>query len=161
MKIQNKSKMIISFSLFIAVTFFLASHLQEKKERVIYKRPLSAKTQQNVNFMTVDETADLYCGILLMPKSMVPALEQFAQSKLAKDINIVPAKIEWNNGCMTAIAQETILVYDNGQTDPLTGKDIQLKSWQTENFADKENKKINAALLYYFLANASKNQIQY
>jgi hypothetical protein len=161
MKIQNKSKMIISLSLFIAVTFFLASHLQEKKEPVVFKRPLSAKVQQNVNSMTVDETADLYCGILLMPKSMVPALEQFTQSKLAKDINILPAKIEWNNGYMTAVPQETILVSDNSQTDPPTGKDIQLKSWQTENFTDKENKKLNAALLYYFLANASKNQIQY
>ena len=161
MKVQNKSKMIISLCLLIAITLFLVSQLQEKSEPVVYKRPLSVKGGLNVNSMTVDEMSDLYCGILLMPKSMLPKLEQISRYGFAEDIKILPAKMEWNNGCMVAVADDRSTAENGGHLDQALGKDIPFSDEDPENFAERDKKKFNPALLYYFLANASKSQINY
>lgn len=161
MKVQNKSKMIISLCLLIAITLFLVSQLQEKSEPVVYKRSLSVKGGLNVNSMTVDEMSDLYCGILLMPKSMLPKLEQISRYGFAEDIKVLPAKIEWNNGCMVAVADDRSTAENGGRLDQALGKDIPFSDEDPENFAERDKKKFNPALLYYFLANASKSQINY
>ena len=156
MKIQNKSKIIIGVCLFIAVTFFMISPLREKKEPVIFKRPPITKASNNVNSMTVDEVSDLYCGIVLMPKSMEPSIERFSNSKLAQDIKILPARIEWNDGCMVAIPKETVIAYDNPEAQETQGKNIHSKNSQAEKIAESETEKFNPALFYLFIANASK-----
>lgn len=161
MKIRNKSKMIISVCLCIAVTFFMVFHLREKKEPVVFKRPLINAAQNNVNSMTVDEVSDLYCGIVLMPKSMVPTIEQFSKHKFAKDIKILPAKIAWDNGCMVAIPQKTVFAYANPEVSDTKGKDIQVENSQPDKIAGADIKKLNPALFYLFLANTSKSEINY
>ncbi len=161
MKIQNKYKMIISLCLLIATAFFLDSHLREKSQPVVYKRPVSVSKGLNVNSMTLDDVSELYCGILLMPKSMVPRLEQISRYRFSEDIKILPAKIEWDNGCMVAIAEENPTLQHEANPDHADGKDVQVKDAELEDFAAKDMKKFNAALLYYFLANASKSQINY
>ena len=161
MKIQNKSKMIVSLCLLIAITLFLVSHLREKSEPVVYKRPLTVNGGLNVNSMTVDEMSDLYCGILLMPKSMVPKLEKISQYRFAEDIKILPAKIEWNDGCMVAVADDGSKSENGVDLDQADGKDVRLIDGQPENFAGRDKKKFNPALLYFFIANASKSQINY
>jgi len=160
-KIQNKSKMIISLCLLIALSLFLVSHLQEKNEPVVYKRPLSASRGLNVNSMTVNEVSDLYCGILLMPKSMLPKLEKISQYRFAEDIKILPAKIEWNDGCMVAVAEDSTIAENGADLDQADGKDVRLIDGQPENFAGRDKQKFNPALLYFFIANASKSQINY
>jgi hypothetical protein len=161
MEIQSKSKMIISLCLLIAITLFLVSHFQEKSEPVVYKRPLTVNGGLNVNSMTADEMSDLYCGILLMPKSMLPKLEQISRYGFAEDIKILPAKMEWNNGCMVAVADDRTTAENEGHLDQALGKDIPLSDEDPVNFAERDKKKFNPALLYYFLANASKSQINY
>jgi hypothetical protein len=153
--------MIISLCLLIAITLFLVSQLQEKSEPVVYKRPLSVNGDLNVNSMTADEMSDLYCGILLMPKSMLPKLEQISRYGFAEDIKILPAKMEWNNGCMVAVADDRTTAENEGHLDQALGKDIPLSDEDPVNFAERDKKKFNPALLYYFLANASKSQINY
>ncbi len=161
MKIQNKYKMIISLCVFIGIAFFLDSHLREKSEPVVYRRPLPVNKSLNVNSMTADEVSDLYCGILLMPKSMEPKLKQISRYRFAEDIKILPAKIEWDNGCMVAIAKDNSTPQNETHPDQADGKDVQAKDAGPEKIAEKDLKKLNAALLYYFLANASKSQIDY
>jgi hypothetical protein len=161
MKIQEKSKMIISICIFFAVILFMVFHLKEKKEPVVFKQPPIAETQNNVNSMTADEVSDLYCGIVLMPKSMLSTIEQLSKHKLAKDIKILPARIEWENGCMVAIPEETVFAYDNPEVDDTRSKDIQDKNSQPEKNVGADIKKLHPALFYLFLANASKSQINY
>jgi len=136
-------------------------HLREKKEPVVFKRPQINAAQNNVNSMTVDEVSDLYCGIVLMPKSKVPTMEQFSKHKFAKDIKILPAKIKWDNGCMVAIPQKPVLAYDNPEVNDTLGKDVQVNNSQPDKIAGAENKKLNLALFYLFLTNASKSEINY
>jgi hypothetical protein len=136
-------------------------HLREKKEPVVFKRPQINAAQNNVYSMTVDEVSDLYCGIVLMPKSMVPTVEQFSKHKFAEDIKILPAKIKWDNGCMVAIPQKSVLAYDNPEVSDTKGKDIQVKNSQPDQIAGAENKKLNPALFYLFSTNTSKSEINY
>ncbi len=161
MKIKNKSKMIIAASLLIAVTLFIVFHFKEKKEPVKFSLPLSVESQSNVKSMTVDKASDLYCRIVLMPKSMVPPIEEFPKPKLANNIKILPAKIERNNECMLAIPQQTAFVNDNAEMSGTNGKNLQFKPELPEEFAGAEIKKIHPALFYLFLANVSKGQINY
>jgi hypothetical protein len=161
MKIQKKSKMIIGICIFIGAILFMVFHLKEKKEPVVFKRPPIAEAQNNVNSMTADELSDLYCGIVLMPKSMVSTIEQLSKHKLAKDIKLLPARIEWDNGCMVAIPEETVFAYDNAEVDDTRSKDLQFIPELPEEFAGAEIKKIHPALFYLFLANVSKSQINY
>ena len=161
MKIQSKYKMIISLCLLIAIAFFLISHLRGRSQPVVYKRPLSVNSGLNVNSMTSDEASELYCGILLMPKSMEPKLRQLSRYRFAQDIKILPAKIEWDNGCMVAIAKDNSKPQNQTHPDQADGKDVQVKDAGPEKIAEKDLKKLNTALLYYFLANASKSQINY
>jgi hypothetical protein len=161
LKINNKSKTIIVASLLIAVTLFIVFHLKEKKESVEFSQPLSVETQNNVKSMTVDDASDLYCRIVLIPKSMVPTIEEFPQHKSANNIKTLPARIEWNNGCMIAIPQQTIFANDNAELSGTSGKDFQFESELPEEFADEEINKIHPALFYLFLSNVSKSQINY
>ena len=161
MKIQNKYKMIISLCVFIGIAFFLDSHLREKSEPAVYRRPLAVNKSVNVKSMTAEEVSDLYCGILLMPKSMEPKLKQISRYRFAEDIKILAAEIEWNNGCMVAVAKDNSTPQNEPHPDQAEGKDVQAKDADQENFAERDLKKLNAALLYYFLANASKSQINY
>ena len=160
-EIPNKSKMIISICLLIALSLFLVSGLSEKNDPVVYKRALTATESLNVNSMTVDDMSDLYCGILLMPKSMLPKLEQISRYGFAEDIKILPATIEWNEGCMVAVADDPAKADNADYFNQDPGKDILSADENPENFAGKDKKKFNPALLYYFLANASKSQINY
>jgi hypothetical protein len=161
MKIQNKSKMIISLCLLIALTLFLISNLPEKSDPVVYKRPAMDSGGLNVNSMTVDQMSDLYCGILLMPKSMLPKLEQISRYGFAEDIKILPATIEWKKGCMVAVADDHATADNADLFDRSPGNDILSAEQNPENFAERDKRKFNPALLYYFLANASKSQINY
>jgi len=96
-----------------------------------------------------------------MPKSKVPTMEQFSKHKFAKDIKILPAKIKWDNGCMVAIPQRAVFAYDNPEVSETKGKEIQVKNSQPDKISGAENKKLNLALFYLFLTNASKSEINY
>ena len=161
MKIQNKSKIIISLCLLTALSLLLYSNLQGKNDPVVYKRPATASGGLNVNSMTVDEMSNLYCGILLMPKTMLPKLEQLSRYGFAEDIKILPASIEWNEGCMVAVADDRDTADSADLFGRAPGKDILSAEHNPENIAERDKKKFNPALLYYFLANASKSQIDY
>ena len=45
----------------------------------------------------------MVAAIIIMPKSYLPALKRFSQSKMARDIKILRARIEFQDGNMTAV----------------------------------------------------------
>ncbi|MGD8524305.1 MAG: hypothetical protein PVF56_24365 [Desulfobacterales bacterium] len=112
--------------------------------------------------MTFYEESDIYCGILLMPKSMLPTLKRFSNYDIAKKIKIMPANIEWDDGQMLVIPKEAILKDINQKIDNMGTEDGSVKNLHPrEKNAEANNKKLDPALLYFFLANASKNKIKY
>ncbi len=161
MKILNKYKTILYLSLLIAITAVLVFQLKEKNTPIIYRHPRAAEAQKHVNSMTFYEESDIYCGILLMPKSMLPTLKQFSNYDIAKKIKILPATIEWEDGQMLVVPKEEILKDINDKIDNIRNEDGNVKNSPHEEFTAANIKKLNPALLYFFLANASKNKINY
>ena len=162
MKLRNKHTSIIGLSILIGSVGVLILQLKENNTPIIYKRPPTVQAQKHVNSMTFYEESDIYCGILLMPKSMLPALKRFSSYDIAKKIKIMPANIEWDDGQMLVIPKEAILKDINQKIGTMDTEDGRMKNMppQAKN-AGANNKKLNPALLYFFLANASKNKIQY
>ena len=50
-------------------------------------------------------SANDYCAILTMPRTLVPFLERLKRNKLASDVVITPATIRQENGQITAVAK--------------------------------------------------------
>ena len=162
MKFRNKYKTIIGLSMLIGSVGVLIFQLKEKNTPIIYKRPPTVQAQNHVNSMTFYEESDIYCGILLMPKSMLPTLKRFSNYDIAKKIKIMPANIEWEDGQMLVIPKEAILKEINQKIGNMDTEDGRMKNMPTpEKNAEANNKNLNPALLYFFLANASKNKIKY
>jgi hypothetical protein len=154
--------MIFGLSILVAFVGIMGFQLMEKHTPIIYKRPPAVQTQMHVNSMTFYEESDIYCGILLMPKSMLPTLKRFSNYDIAKKIKIMPAIIEWNDGQMLVIPKESILKDINLKIDNMDTEEGSVKNMPPqEKNAEANNKKLNPALLYFFLANASKNKIKY
>ena len=162
MKFGNKYKTIIGLSILIGSVGVLILQLKENNTPIIYKRPPTVQAQKHVNSMTFYEESDIYCGILLMPKSMLPTLKRFSNYDIAKKIKIMPANIEWEDGQMLVIPKEAILKEINQKIGNMDTEDDRKKNMPTqEKNAEANNKKLNPALLYFFLANSSKNKIKY
>ena len=146
----------------IAIDGVLILQLMEKNTPIIYKRPPTVQAQKHVNSMTFYEESDIYCGILLMPKSMLPTLKRFSNYDIAKKIKIMPANIEWDDGQMLVIPKEAILKYINQKIENMGTEDGSVKNLPPqEKNAEINNKNLSPALLYFFLADASKNKIKY
>jgi hypothetical protein len=162
MKFGNKYNAIIGLSILIGSACVLFFQLKEKNNPIIYKRPHTVQAQKHVNSMTFYEESDIYCGILLMPKSMLPTLKRFSNYDIARKIKIMPANIEWDDGQMLVIPKEAILKEINQKIVNMDTEDGSVKNLPLqEKNAEVNVKKLDPALLYFFLANASKNKIKY
>ncbi len=59
---------------------------------------------------------DLAYAIVVMPKSYLPALKRFARSPMARDLKILPARIEWIGGQLKAFPKQPVSRTENPQT---------------------------------------------
>ena len=100
---------IILLGLLVGVGFYLEFKANEK-DPISRPRKISAsKSSGTIHSLDTRKMNDLYCAILLMPKSHLPMLQQFAKHKLAKDIKIIPAKIDWHEDEMIVLPRKSIL----------------------------------------------------
>jgi hypothetical protein len=51
---------------------------------------------------------DMVAAIIIMPKSYLPALKRFSQSKMAKNIKILRAQVAMQDDKMTAVHQSSL-----------------------------------------------------
>lgn len=100
---------------------------------------------------TASNASGEYCAILTMPKSYIPFLERLKRKKI-KDVVITPARIENDNGRLTAVAKET------GQAENFAGQGPDDSIQTNDSSADKEEPSIFGALAVYFLAGSKQKQ---
>ncbi len=62
-----------------------------------------SKARKSPRPVNLADNEDMVAAILIMPKSYLPALKQFSNSRMAKDITILLAQIELKDGQMTAV----------------------------------------------------------
>ena len=95
--------------LLVAAGFYLGFN-ENEKDPISKPKKVSADRIGGANPSPASrEKNDVYCAILLMPKSYLPMLRQFAKHKLAKDIQIIPAEIGWDEDDMIVLPQKSKL----------------------------------------------------
>jgi hypothetical protein len=100
-----------------------------------------------------------YAAIVLIPKAYVPVLERFKHSKMGKMIKIMPAKLEWRDGTMTAVLKDNKVKRSSRKSEK---KHILLTKTQTsykKRPHEKRNKILSAGLLCYLTEIAAAKPI--
>jgi hypothetical protein len=156
---QKKYKLI--FCLSIAAGFLFFHIFNDTDENLLAENDPSPvlRKQPRVVFTTSATNDDVAAAIVIMPKSYLPALKRFSNSKMAKNIKILPAKIKLKDGEMTAVHQ-----YDTSEkksdrriapTNDLTHKSIA----SDPESLPKNEKQMLATGFVYLLANMHRNKL--
>ena len=108
-KIKMKIYFIILLGLLVGAGFYLEFNANEIDPISKPRKISTSKSSGTVHSLDTRKMNDLYCAILLIPKSHLPMLQQFAKHKLAKEIKIIPAKIGWHQDEMIVLPKKSIL----------------------------------------------------
>ena len=100
----KKAIILLSLGMVGAFVFVFFLDQGETKPLVTYHRPsIQNKTHGDTKAAQKMNSENAYAAIVLIPKSYLPALERFKRSNMGKLIQILPAKLEWRDGEMTAV----------------------------------------------------------
>lgn len=125
----------------------------EEKTRVLQvKSPPSAQAQV---LLAADKSSDSFVAILIMPKSYLPLLERFSHKKIARKIEILPAKLERNAAKVVAVSHNTTKGKFTRAIKQAEHTDVKQDRTITAAPVEKERISRNAALLF-FQAEAEK-----
>ena len=153
-------KYILIAGLSFAAAFLVQHIFDEGRTRPVEKKthsPISNSHQRSESTeLAVDD--DAVAAILIMPKSYLPVLKRFSQSKMAEHIKILRARILSEGGGITAIYEtnteekrDRVIMSDNNM--PNNMKDAKLAR------RPAKEKQIIAAGILYLIANAYKNKL--
>ena len=70
------------------------------------------------DILTGQPEAELAYAIVVMPKSYLPALKRFSRSRMARELKILPAKIEWKEGQLMAVPKQAVSKAGDSRTPP-------------------------------------------
>jgi hypothetical protein len=153
-------KYTLIFCLSIAAVFpafYIFSETQIKLSVENTPSPVSGE-RRHVASAEPAANDDIVAAILIMPKSFLPALKRFSQSKMAKNIKILPAQIRTKDGEMTAVYKNANEKHrDRGITpgNDLSGKTIEAD----EESPPEKRQQILATGFLYLLANVHKSRL--
>lgn len=158
MAMPKKYMVLIGLNLVVLLVIFWASYMKAEKEVVkkdtaSFSRPLS-----DAKFFAPQAKADMVCAILLMPKSYLPMLEKFKHRKIARQIQILPGKIDWDNGKMVVLPNQVILKDDSPQMKRITKASREKKN-DTQKPASAESKVLQRAAAIYFLKGVAGSKL--
>jgi len=114
-----KYVILIGLSLVLTAVLVQTFGLIESKEGNSLAGSSPRIHTNKVGLPTTQSDEDIYYAVLMMTKSYLPLLEAFKNRKIAKDIKILPAEIEWNDGKIVAISLQSISQGGRRQSDPV------------------------------------------
>jgi len=121
------------------------------------KHSSDTKARKKAKLAQLTKSDDMVAAILIMPKSYLPALKRFSQSKIAKNIKILRAQLEMLEGKMTAIHQYSFKKQRPSENPTEINTSEQLEEISQEKPAQND-KPILAAGFLYLLASAHKTR---
>ena len=152
-----KYKILICFS--ILAIFFGFYGFKEGETRLNSDRKTSPlkKERRTVALEKQVKNEDMVAAILIMPKSYLPALKQFSQSAMARNIKILRAQLEIKDGKMTATRQEKSLKQQSHEKKPTPQPAETIAPVISKHSPDKKKQMISVGFLY-LLASSSKHR---
>ena len=100
---QKKYKILLCLS--IPAVFLIIYCFNDGETKLTSKMKASHVSKANNSKMPVNlaDNDNMVAAILIMPKSYLPALEQFSRAVMTKNITILRAQLESKDGQMTAV----------------------------------------------------------
>jgi hypothetical protein len=153
----KKHKTLLCLS--IPAVFLIFYFFNDGETRLTSKMKASHASKANKRKMPVNLTDNdnMVAAILIMPKSYLPALQQFSNSAMAKDIIILRAKLESKDGQMTAVYR-TKEKRPGRKITPADNTPSKTNDTVLEQTPERK-KRILAAGLVYFLAIMHKRRL--
>ena len=154
---QKKYKILLCLS--IPAVFLIIYCFNDGETKLTSKMKASYVSKANKSKMPVNlaDNDNMVAAILIMPKSYLPALEQFSRSVMTKNITILRAQLESKGGQMTAVYKKN----EKRQSREITSAKStprQISDTILEKTPERE-KQILAAGFMYFLASMRKSMI--
>ena len=153
-------KYALIFCLIVAAVLLVFYTYNEKETILAVKNPSAPAHAKHPNNRSVGLRAhdDITAAILLLPKSFLPALRRFSQSRMAKGIKVLPAQIQLEDGKMIAVTKDLNV---NQREDLTAAGDNSSKKITNSGALSTQGKKdgIAAFSFLYLLANVYKSRL--
>jgi hypothetical protein len=153
-------KYALIFCLIVAAVL-LVFYTYNEKETIPAAKNTSAPAHAkhpNIRSVGLKANDDITAVILLLPKSFLPALRRFSQSRMAKGIKVLPAQIQLEDGKMIAVTNDLNV---NQREDLTAAGDNSSKKITNSGELSRQGKKdgIAAFSFFYLLANVYKSRL--
>jgi hypothetical protein len=103
----KKYKILLCLSIPAVFLIFYSFNDGETKLTLKMKHSHVPKAKKSKVPVNLADNDNMVAAILIMPKSYLPALEQFSNSVIAKNITILRAQLEYKDGQMTAVYKKS------------------------------------------------------
>ena len=104
--------------------------------------------------------SELVYAIVVMPTSYLPLLKRFSRSRIARDLKILPAKIDWNDGQPVVTPTHTGLKTSDGKQSTAEGMRSPVGAGDTGRRIS-ENRALRNAALMLLLQGSLKGKLTY
>jgi hypothetical protein len=152
---------MISLTVFIAALIIVAKYVTANSG-VYFEKPSVKITASKKNLISkpAQSEPELAYAIVIMPKSYRSMLKQFSNHPLARNIQIVPADMEWREGAM--VVQPKVRRKPSNPDAPVKADTTpkKTKKFQTP-LAKSKNSAINTAIIGVLVAGASQKRMSY
>ena len=122
------------------------------------KQSSDSKVRKKAQLAQLAKNDDMVAAIIIMPKSYLPAMKRFSQSKMAKNIKILRAQIEMQGDQMTAVHQSNSKKQRLTQNSPVINTSDKFEGIRADKPMQSE-KPILATGFLYLLASMQKARI--
>ena len=99
----KKYKIVLCLSIPVVFLIFYSFRVGKTKLTSTMKHSHVSKVKKSKVPLNLVDNDNMVAAILIMPKSYLPALEQFSNSVMAKNITVLRAQLESKDGQMTAV----------------------------------------------------------
>jgi len=117
-----------------------------------------SKMRKKEKLVQLAKNDDMVAAIIIMPKSYLPAMKRFSQSKMAKNIKILQAQIVMQGDKMTAVHQNISKKQRPSENPPAINTSKEIKDIGADASMRSE-KPILATGFLYLLASMQKARI--
>jgi len=151
----KKYTVIACLSIAMIFLFLYGFNYGDTNQIARIKHSSDSKIRKQEKLAQLTKNDDMVAAIIIMPKSYLPALKRFSQSKMARNIKILGAQIEMQGDKMTAVHQNNYKKQRPSENPPVNSTFEEFKDIMADEPMPSETPMLAAGFLY-LLASAQK-----
>jgi hypothetical protein len=151
----KKYAVITCLSIATMFLFLYGFHYGDTNQIAKIKHSSDSKVSKKEKLVQLTRNDDMVAAIIIMPKSYLPAMKRFSQSKMAKNIKILQAQIVMQGDKMTAVHQNNFKKQRPSENTPVINTSEEFKDIKADKPMQNE-KPILATGFLYLLASAQR-----